>query len=159
MTLLRCYNKWMHNEYSTQWCYENYVQIRSMMKARNIREQLEGLCERVELQVSSKVDEVDIICKAMTAGYFHNTSILSKSGGYRTIKNQYTVHIHPSSVLCNNENLHEWLLYHELTFTTKEYMRMVAPIQGSWLLDIAPHYYQSKDITVDSGIKRKLQIN
>ena len=156
MTMLRCYNEWMCSEYSTQWCYENYVQIRSMMKARKIREQLVGLCDRVELQMCQKIDEVDTICKALTAGYFHNTSKLSSTGDYRTIKNHYTVHVHPSSVLYKDENLHKWLMYHELAFTTKEYMRMVVPIRGSWLLDIAPHYYQSKEIADDSGHKRKL---
>ena len=35
-----------------------------------------------------------------------------------------------------------WLVYHELAFTTKEYMRTVAPIKSEWLLEIAPHYYQ-----------------
>jgi len=159
MTLLRCYKEWMHTEFSTQWCYENYIQVRSMMKARDIREQLEGLCERVELQINSDVAEIDIVCKALTAGYFFNTSKFSETGDYKTIKTKQTVHIHPSSVLYNDKTPHTWLLYHELAFTTKEYMRMVAPIQGSWLIEIAPHYYQSKDIKVDSGSKRKLPKN
>ena len=45
-----------------------------------------------------------------------------------------------------DEDLPKWVVYHELAFTTKEYMRTVAPIKGEWLVEIAPHYYQAKDI-------------
>ena len=53
LTLLNVYNQWADTSYSTQWCYENFIQYRSMKRARDIREQLEGLCERVEIEVTS----------------------------------------------------------------------------------------------------------
>ena len=68
MALLRCYSEWADTSYSTQWCYENYVQIRSMNKARDIREQLEGLCERVEVEIVSCAMDGETICKAMCSG-------------------------------------------------------------------------------------------
>lgn len=145
-TLLRCYNEWVETNYSTQWCLENYVQYRSMNKARDIREQLEGLCERVEIETVSKSPEMDAICKGLTAGYFYHTAKLSSGTDYKTIKHQHTVYIHPSSVLAKDEEPPKWVIYHELAFTTKEYMRSVAPIQGEWLIEIAPHYYQSTDV-------------
>ena len=49
LALMRCYNEWVETGYSTQWCYENYLQIRNLNKARDIREQLLSLCERVEV--------------------------------------------------------------------------------------------------------------
>jgi pre-mRNA-splicing factor ATP-dependent RNA helicase DHX16 len=145
LTLMRCYNEWVATNYSTQWCYENYVQVRSMNKARDIREQIEGLMERVEIEQSSSND-TDVICKALTSGYFYNIAKLSKSGDFKTVKHQHTVFIHPSSVLAKEEDPPRWLLYHELAFTSKEYMRTVSPIKGEWLIEIAPHYYQSTDI-------------
>ena len=48
---------------SEQWCYENYVQVRSLNKARDIREQLEGLCERVEVEISTNPTEMEGIAK------------------------------------------------------------------------------------------------
>jgi pre-mRNA-splicing factor ATP-dependent RNA helicase DHX16 len=45
--LLACYCQWMDSGYSTQWCYENFVQVRSMKKARDIRDQLDAMLERV----------------------------------------------------------------------------------------------------------------
>ena len=39
-----------------------------------------------------------------------------------------------------------WVLYHELVFTTKEYMRQVIEIKPEWLVEIAPHFYKKKEI-------------
>eukprot|EP01036_Dinobryon_divergens_P028870 gene28870-37882_t len=128
---MRCYNEWVETGYSTQWCYENYLQIRNLNKARDIREQLLSLCERA-------------ICKAITSGYFYNTAKFASNAEYKTIKNQHTVYIHPSSVMAKDEDPPRWIVYFELVFTSKEYMRMVAP--GEWLLEIAPHFYKQSDI-------------
>jgi pre-mRNA-splicing factor ATP-dependent RNA helicase DHX16 len=154
LCLMRCYNEWEATEYSTQWCYENYVQVRSMSRARDIREQLEALCERVEIDATlSSGQDIDPIRKALTAGYFYNTAKLSSTGEYKTVKHAHTVYIHPSSVMARDEEPPRWLLYHELAFTTKEYMRQVTDIKGQWLLEIAPHYYQAKEVE-DSSTKK-----
>lgn len=144
--LLRCYNEWAEANYSSQWCFENYIQVRAMGRARDVREQIEGLCERVEVEMSSSVDDVEGICKALTSGYFYHAAKQSKGGEYKTVKQQHAVYVHPSSVLVKEEDHPKWVIYHELTYTSKEYMRFIAPIKGEWLIEIAPHYYQSLDV-------------
>lgn len=62
------------------------------------------------------------LSQAVTAGYFYHTARLSK-GGYKTVKHQQTVYVHPNS--CLFEEQPRWLIYHELVFTTKEFMRQV----------------------------------
>lgn len=154
--LLRCFSDWVETGYSTQWCYENYVQVRNMNKARDIREQLEGLCERVELELVSNPHDMDNILKALTAGYFYHAARFANNGEYKTIKTPHTVHIHPSSVLASKAEKAEpprFLLYHELAFTSKEYMRTVAPIQPTWLTEVAPHYYKTADFEQAEGKK------
>jgi hypothetical protein len=131
LALMRCYQQWEESNYSIQWCYENYVQARSMKKARDIREQLVGLCERVEMELTTST-EVDEICKALTAGFFFNCARLGKTQDYQTIKHSHSVYIYPGSVLSRDQRegvLHPHLVYHELTFTTKEYMRNIFPIK------------------------------
>jgi pre-mRNA-splicing factor ATP-dependent RNA helicase DHX16 len=147
IALLRCYSEWAATDYSHQWCFENYVQVRSMKKARDIREQLEGLCDRVEIdKMVSNPDDADAVLKAITAGFFYNTAKLGRSGEYHTVKQHRTVYIHPSSVLAKEDDPPPWLVYFELAFTTKEFMRQVAPIKPGWLLEIAPHFYQESDV-------------
>lgn len=70
-----------------------------MKRARDIREQLLGLMERVEIELTSNVGDHDIIRKAIAAGFFYHSALLQKNGTYRTVKNPQTVHIHPSSGL------------------------------------------------------------
>jgi pre-mRNA-splicing factor ATP-dependent RNA helicase DHX16 len=91
------------------------------------------------------------IRKAITAGFFYHTSKLSRTGNYKTTKHQQTVHIHPNS--CLFESLPRWVIYHELVFTTKEYMRQIIEIENTWLLEVAPHYYNAKQLEDTSNQK------
>lgn len=153
LTLLNVYNQWKESNYSMQWCFENFVQFRSMKRARDVRDQIEGLLERVEIDPTSVGDDDHVpIRKAITAGYFYHTAQLQRSGAYRTLKHKQAVQIHPSSSLF--QLLPRWVLYHELVFTTKEFMRQVIEIEPEWLVEIAPHYYKQSEI-MDAS-KRKM---
>ncbi|XP_060204988.1 pre-mRNA-splicing factor ATP-dependent RNA helicase DEAH1-like isoform X1 [Lycium barbarum] len=151
IALLKVYSSWKETNFATQWCYENYIQVRSMKRARDIRDQLEGLLERVEIALTSNENDYEAIKKAITSGFFPHSAKLQKNGSYRTIKHPQTVNIHPSSGL--SQVLPRWVVYHELVLTTKEYMRQVTELKPEWLVEIAPHYYQLKDVE-DSSSKK-----
>ena len=74
-TLLNVWEQWADTNYSQQFCYEQFLQFKSLSRARDIRDQLAGLCERVEVIVQSNPNANDItpIQKAITSGYFYNT--------------------------------------------------------------------------------------
>jgi len=74
-TLLNVWEQWAETNYSQQFCYEQFLQFKSLSRARDIRDQLAGLCERVEIVIQSNVNSNDItpVQKAITAGYFYNT--------------------------------------------------------------------------------------
>ncbi|KAH9793915.1 RNA helicase [Citrus sinensis] len=144
IALLRVYNSWRECNYSTQWCRENYIQIRSMKRARDIRDQLEGVLARVEIEVTSNLNNLDAIKKAIASGFFPHSAKLQKNGSYWTVKHPQRVHVHPSSGL--GQVLPRWVIYHELVLTTKEYMRQVTDLKPKWLVEIAPHYHQLKDV-------------
>lgn len=57
-----------------------------MKRARDVREQLVGLIQRVEIDLVSCLPETTPIRKAITAGYFYHIARLSKGGNYKTIK-------------------------------------------------------------------------
>ena len=65
------------------------------------------------------------------------------------------MHVHPSSALF--ENMPKWVIYNELVFTTKEFMRDLIEIKSDWLLEIAPHYYKQSDIE-NAGDKQKKKV-
>ena len=53
IALLSCYNAWAESGFSSAWCAETFVQHKSMKRARDIRDQLAGLMERVEIDMAS----------------------------------------------------------------------------------------------------------
>lgn len=151
IALMNVFNGWAETNFGSQWCFENFVQVRSMKRARDVRDQLLGLMERCEIEMLSNPGDVDAIRKSVTAGFFYHTANLQKNGSYKTVKNPQTVYIHPSSGL--SDSLPRWVVYHELVLTSKEYMRTVSEIKPEWLVDIAPHYYSKKEI-MDQATKK-----
>jgi pre-mRNA-splicing factor ATP-dependent RNA helicase DHX16 len=156
MTLLRIWNEWVDSDYSFVWAKENFLQQRSLTRARDVRDQLSRLCDRVEVDATSSVGAGDLIPiqKAITAGFFPNAARLQRGGdSYRTVKNGQVVYLHPSSVLM--EVNPKWVIYNELVLTSKEYMRSNMPLKPEWLMEVAPHFYKKKDIEA-LGIDRKV---
>lgn len=145
LMLLKVYNDWAASSYSKQWCYEKFVQYKSMCRARDVREQLEKLCEKVEVKLLSETSDSSKIRKAILGGFFYNVARISREGGsYRTIKKNQSVHIHPTSAL--HDSMPRWVVFNEIKQTTREYMRTVSEIEPSWLVDVAPCFYTKEEI-------------
>lgn len=151
--MLKVYDDWAATGFNKQWCYEKFIQYKSLCRARDIREQLENLCEKVELKLLSDLNDTDNIIKAVLCGFFYNVARVSREGGsYRTIKKNQPVHIHPTSALFDKPV--RWVVFNEIKQTTKEYMRIVSEIQPSWLTEVAPNFYDQDE--VEELSKRKM---
>ncbi|CDI73657.1 Helicase associated domain HA2 containing protein, related [Eimeria praecox] len=146
LTLLNVYDQWLDTGYSVAWCYENFVQHRSMQRARDVREQLQGLLERVELEEKSCEGADEPIRKAITSGFFTQAARLNRHGSFTTLKHPHTVEIHPHSSLFGQYP--RFVVYTELALTTKEYMRSVCEVKPEWLAEVAPHFYKQQDLQV-----------
>lgn len=157
LSLLNVWTEWVDTDYSVVWAKENFLQQRSLTRARDVRDQLARLCDRVEVDASKSsggVTNIEPIQKALTAGFFPHSARLQRDGQtYRQVKNGQVVYIHPSSVLM--EVNPKWVLYHELVLTSKEYMRSVMPLKPEWLMEVAPHYYNKKSLE-SLGVERKV---
>lgn len=145
-SLLNIWNQWVDSDFSYVWSRENFLQQRSLTRARDVRDQLAKLCDRVEVTISSVgANDMVPIQKSLTAGFFPNAARLQRGGdSYRTVKNGMTVYLHPSSTLFQINP--KWVLFYELVLTSKEYMRSNMPLQPEWLTEVAPHYHKRKDL-------------
>ncbi|EQL35997.1 adenosinetriphosphatase [Blastomyces dermatitidis ATCC 26199] len=154
-SLLNVWNQWVDSDFSYVWARENFLQQRSLTRARDVRDQLAKLCDRVEVTITSAgANDLVPIQKAITAGFFPNAARLQRGGdSYRTVKNGQTVYLHPSSTLF--EVNPKWVIYYELVLTSKEYMRSNMPLQPEWLVEVAPHYHKKKDLET-LGIDKKV---
>lgn len=65
LILLNVYDQWEEIVFFTQWCYENFIQYRFMKRVRDIRDQLEGLMERVEIEIFINLGDLVVIRKVL----------------------------------------------------------------------------------------------
>ncbi|KAK5851181.1 hypothetical protein PBY51_001996 [Eleginops maclovinus] len=156
LTLLAVYNSWKNNKFSNPWCFENFIQARSLKRAQDIRKQMLSIMDRHKLDVVSCGKATMRVQKAICSGYFRNSARKHPHDGYRTLIDQQVVYLHPSSTLFNRQP--EWLVYHELVLTTKEYMREVTTIDPRWLVEFAPAFYRVADPTRLSRQKKQQKL-
>ncbi|KAF2797073.1 P-loop containing nucleoside triphosphate hydrolase protein [Melanomma pulvis-pyrius CBS 109.77] len=155
LTLLNVYNSWKRSGYSTTWCFENFIQARSMRQAKNVREQLISIMERCHHPVVSCGRETEKVRRALCAGFFRNTARRDAGAGagcYKTIIESTAVYLHPSSALFGKSA--EWVVYHEVVLTTREYMHWSTSIEPKWLVEEVPTFFK---ITGMDGTMSKRQ--
>ncbi|KAF5474489.1 hypothetical protein F2P56_006382 [Juglans regia] len=143
VTFLNVYKGFLQSGKSSQWCHKNHVNYHAMKKVVEIREQLRRIAQRLGIVVKSCERDMQVVRKAVTAGFFANACRLeafSHSGMYKTVRGSHEVYIHPSSVLFRVNP--KWVVYHSLVSTDRQYMRNVISIDPSWLIEAAPHFYQ-----------------
>ncbi|GMH27686.1 hypothetical protein Nepgr_029529 [Nepenthes gracilis] len=54
-------------------------------------------------------------------------------------------HLHPSSALYGLGYTPEYVVYHELLLTTKEYMQCVTAVEPQWLAELGPMFFSVKE--------------
>ncbi|KAK6174178.1 hypothetical protein SNE40_017502 [Patella caerulea] len=142
LTLLNVYHAFKQNHEDNQWCYDNFVNFRSLKSADNVRQQLARIMDRFSLRRAStdfnSRDYYINIRKALVSGFFMQVAHLERTGHYLTAKDNQVVQLHPSTVL---DHKPEWVIYNEFVLTTKNYIRTVTDIKPEWLIKIAPQYY------------------
>jgi len=157
LTLLNVYHAFKQNHEDPQWCYDNFINFRSLKSADNVRQQLARIMDRFNLRRSStdftSRDYYINIRKALVAGFFMQIAHLERTGHYLTVKDSQVVQLHPSTVL---DHKPDWVLYNEFVLTTKNYIRTVSDIKPEWLVKMAPQYYDMNNFPMCEA-KRKLE--
>ncbi|XP_054717545.1 ATP-dependent RNA helicase DHX8-like [Uloborus diversus] len=156
LTLLAVYNSWKNNKFSNAWCYENFVQLRTLKRAQDVRKQLLGVMDRHKLDIVSCGKNTSRIQKTICSSFFRNSAKKDPQEGYRTLVDSQVVYIHPSSALFHRQP--EWVVYNELVQTNKEYMREVTTVDPKWLVEFAPAFYKVADPAKLSKHKKQLRI-
>lgn len=137
-----------------RWCESNFVNWRTMETAVLIRAQLLSACQRLgigyrvgedgEARMSDVVhtigaEESVALRRCLTAACFLQAAIRTPTGDYVTLVSRQTVAIHPSSVLFSKKS--QCVLFNELVFTSRLYMRELTHISQDWLAELAPHFF------------------
>lgn len=156
LTLLNVYKAWDLSGRSSAWCKENYIHERSMKKAWDVRKQLASIVARFKLPIES-CDDMSTVRRAFCSGYFRNLAKRDpQEGFYNTLVDQTPVNLHPLLALFGKSV--EYVIYHTLLLTTKEYMHCVSAIDPKWLTELAPRFFRRSDPNNLSERKRREKI-
>uniref|UniRef100_A0A7S0R6B2 RNA helicase n=2 Tax=Pyramimonas obovata TaxID=1411642 RepID=A0A7S0R6B2_9CHLO len=152
LTLLTVYESWKANKFANPWCFENFLQARSLRRAQDVRKQLLTIMDRYKLDCVSAGKNFNRIRRAICSGFFFHAARKDPQEGYKTVVENQPVYIHPSSALFQRQP--DWVIYHELILTTKEYMRECCIIEPKWLTELAPRFFKMGDPNRMSKRKR-----
>eukprot|EP01080_Neovahlkampfia_damariscottae_P007206 gene7206-11522_t len=144
LTLLNIYQQWRSHNYSAEWCSDHFLHFKSMKKIREVREQILDIMKKLKLRLTTIGQDWDVVRKAICSGFYHHCSKLKGIGEYVNLLGGMTAHLHPSSALFGMGSTPDYVVYHELVLTTREYMRVVTSIDGNWLEDLAPTFFSVK---------------
>ena len=155
LTLLNIYRKWEVSGFSKDWCTDNFIHEKSMRKAKDVKKQLIRLMETIDrkesgiqLSLVSCNNKLEQVRKAFVSGFFKNSAKKSTNHGhndedgvFKTLNDNLSVYIHPSSSLYKVPGV-EYVIYHTLVLTNKEYMHCTTKIDPSWLVQYASKVFR-----------------
>ena len=148
-------SKMLHGD----WCGQNFINGRALVRAHDVRSQLSDLCTRLGMDINSSCSsEMTTFYKCVCAGLFLQVAtrlqaadLQGKSnarlgqagkiplsrGHYKTRIGGHTVSVHPTSFMFGRNPAPKCVVYTDLLYTTRMYVRCVTQIKEEWLKDIS----------------------
>ncbi|KAI9596702.1 P-loop containing nucleoside triphosphate hydrolase protein [Syncephalis fuscata] len=129
LTLLNVYNQWKAHNYSDRWCTQHYIHSKAMRKAQEVRSQLMDIMKIVKMPYVSCGNSLDVVRKCICSAYFHQAARVKGMGDYLNLRTA----------------IPDYIVYHELVLTSKEYMQCVTAVDPYWLAELGPMFYSVKE--------------
>lgn len=131
--------------YSSSWCNEHFIHVKPMRKVREVRQQLKDIVIQQKIPIVSCGTNWDIIRKCICSAYFAQAARLKGIGEYVNLRTGMPCHLHPTSALYGLGTTPEYVVYHELIMTAKEYMQCATSVDGHWLAELGPMFFSIKE--------------
>lgn len=164
LTLLNVFEQWelrakQHKGTLSSWCARNFLHYRSLIRAKDIYNQIMLIMNKRKYPVLKSKSDSDIR-KCLCAAYYQQLAKLVKMGGgrgqveYANLRQAYmSMYIHPTSALAGGGDLSPpYVIYDELVLTSKEYMQCVTAVEPEWLLKYGHVFYG-----VNSSVRQQIE--
>lgn len=153
LTLLNVFRQWRTHGSSDRWCETNFIQPKAMRRAAEVRAQLLDIMQQQSqrMPLASAGVQWDRVRRCIAAAYVHKAARVKSIGEYFNIRTGMPCHLHPTSALYGLGYTPEYVVYHELVMTAKEYMQCVTAVDPAWLAVACPTLYSLRitDFRVD----------
>ena len=154
LTLLNVYMQWKNHGCRADWCSTHFLHAKGLAKAREVRAQILEIMKQQRVQLLSAGTDWDIARQAICSAYFHNAARMKGIGEYVNCRSGMPCHLHPSSALYGLGHTPEYIVYHELVMTSKEYMQCVTAVEPHWLAEQGPMFFTIKEDGPGAARKR-----
>ncbi|KAF3035159.1 DEAH-box RNA helicase prp16 [Didymella keratinophila] len=154
LTLLHVYTQWRVNGYSDGWCTRHFLHPKALRRGKEIRDQIQDIMEKQKMPLVSCGTDWDVIRKCICSGYYHQAAKVKGIGEYINLRTSVTIQLHPTSALYGLGYLPDYVVYHELILTSKEYMSCVTSVDPHWLADMGAVFYSIKEKGYSARDKR-----
>ncbi|KAK6202462.1 P-loop containing nucleoside triphosphate hydrolase protein [Scheffersomyces amazonensis] len=170
LTLLNIYNQWetnlkkVKNNFSSinSWCTKNFLQLKSLLRAKDIKNQLLLIMKKNRMPITRSNDDT-IIRKCLCSSFYQQSAKLTKvnvNGQLEFINlrhNYMKMYLHPTSSLILNSSLSTpYVIFHELVLTSKEYMNFVTTVDPLWLLEFGYKFFDISDVKTKTKIRNEV---
>lgn len=153
LTLLTVYQQWVANGMRDAWCVKHFLHPKALHRAREIREQIRDIMISSHMQLTSCGYDLDIVRECICSGFYHQAARRKGLGEYVNLRTSVSVQLHPTSALYNSGDPPDYVVYHELILTSKEYMSCVTAVDAHWLAELGGVFYSVKEKGFGRGRK------
>jgi pre-mRNA-splicing factor ATP-dependent RNA helicase DHX38/PRP16 len=103
----------------------------------------------LKIELKSSGTDWDIVRKAVCSSYFHNAARMKGIGEYYNLRSGVPCVLHPTSSIYALGFTPDYVVYHELIMTSKEYMQCVTAANPEWLAEMGPMFFSIKHMGFD----------
>lgn len=145
LTLLTVYQQWVANGCRDGWCVKHFLHPKALRRAQEIRQQITDIMASNKMEIASCGYDLDIVRQCICSGYYHQSAKRKGLGEYVNLRTSVTMALHPTSALYNSGDPPDYVVYHELILTSKEYMSVATAVDAHWLADLGGVFYSVKE--------------
>ncbi|KAK3669820.1 DEAH-box RNA helicase prp16 [Recurvomyces mirabilis] len=157
LTLLTVYQQWVANGMKDGWCTRHFLHPKALHRAREIRQQIEDIMKSLSMPLISCGYDLDIVRQCICSGFYHQSARRKGLGEYINLRTSVSVQLHPTSALFNSGDPPDFVVYHELILTSKEYMSCVTAVDAHWLADLGGVFYSVKEKGFGAQGRREIE--
>jgi pre-mRNA-splicing factor ATP-dependent RNA helicase DHX38/PRP16 len=155
LTLLNVFLRAKQYRFDPAWCTRHFIHAKGIRKAREVHAQLLDLMKQHRMELRSAGGSWDTVRKSICSAYFYNSSKIKGIGEYINMLTGIPSSLHPSSSLFGLGYTPDYVCYHELISTSKEYMSCVTAVEGEWLAEAGPMFFSVKETFETTLLRRQ----
>ena len=145
LTYLEVFKEWnsIAEQQKNAWCVKNSINAKSMRITRDtVKELLDVLRKDLDIQLKYAFPNEDIpdiqLSRIIFDCYFTNLCVYTgnQNVGYAVARLDRNVQLHPSGALNFTGNYPQWIVFEQLTTTSRDFIMCITTVEEEWILEM-----------------------